>query len=112
MRNNRLFMATEIELLKNISDRLGQLLVLTRLANAKAIADFKEEIKKDPVFQAILDLADGSLASSQMNEKVQEKTKVSERTVKGRIAQLLEKGALNSIRKGKEVYYEKSGLYD
>jgi len=33
-------------------------------------------------------------------------------TVKRRMSELVEKGALTSTRKGKEVYYENSGLYD
>lgn len=104
-------MATELELLQNISDRLGQLIVLARLANAKAIADFKEEIKKDPVFQAILNLVDGKLSSTEIKDKVKEQTKVSERTIEGRIAILMEKGALIAVKKGKEIYYDDSGLY-
>lgn len=105
-------MSSDSELLKEISHKLSQLIVLTRLSNAKVIAETKEAIKKDPASVAILALADGSLTSSQINAKVQEKTKLSERTVKGRIADLIEKGALNAFRKGNEVYYENSGLYD
>jgi DNA-binding transcriptional ArsR family regulator len=105
-------MSSETELLKEISHKLSQLIVLTKLSNAKIIAETKEAIKKDPASVAILNLADGSLTSSQINQRVQEKTKLSERTVQGRIADLIEKGALNSIRRGQELYYENSGLYD
>lgn len=105
-------MTDEIDLLKEISRKLSQLLVLVKLSNSKAIAETKEEIKKDPVYLALLNLADGSLSYSQITEKVVEQTKASERTVQGRIADLLEKGGLNATRKGKEVYYENSGLYD
>ena len=105
-------MAEEIELLKNISNKLSQLVVLTKVANAKVIAETKEEIKKDPIYRALLDLADGSLSSAQLVVKVKKRTKVSERTVRGRISELVEKGALTLVRKGKEIYYENSGLYD
>jgi hypothetical protein len=105
-------MSSEPELLKEISHKLSQLIVLTKLSSAKIIAETKEAIKKDPASVAILDLADGTLSSSQMNHIVQEKTKLSERTVQNRIADLVEKGALTPIRKGKELYYENSGLYD
>lgn len=105
-------MSNEIELLKEISHKLSQLLVLTRLSSSKAIAETKEEIKKDPVSLALLSSADGSLSSTQMTDKAIEQTGASERTVRGRIADLVEKGALTSIRKAKEIYYENSGLYD
>ncbi len=105
-------MPTELELLQNISEKLSQLITLTRLVNFKAIADFKEEIGKDPVFRAIVSLADGMLSSSKIKDKVKEQTKVSERTIEGRLATLVEKGALNAVRKGNEIYYVNSGLYD
>jgi len=105
-------MSNEIELLKEISHKLSQLLVLTKLSSSKVIAETKEEIRKDPVSLALLSSADGSLSLTQMTGKVIEQTKASERTVKRRIADLVEKGALTSIKKGKENYYENSGLYD
>jgi len=104
-------MATESELLQNIIEKLNQLIALTRLANSKAIADFKEEIGKDLVFQATLDLADGTLSSAELKEKVKEQTRVSEGTIKNRIAVLMEKGGLIAVKKGKEIYYDNSGLF-
>ena len=105
-------MSDEIELLKEISYKLSQLLVLTKLSNSKVFAETKEEIKKDPVAQMILALADGLLSSSQLKEKVAEQTRVSEKTVQRRILDLVEKGAIMPIRKGVELYYENSELYD
>ena len=104
-------MVTELEVLQNISEKLNQLITLTKLANSKAIADFKVEISKDPVFQAVLDLADGKLSSSDLKAKVIEQTKESESTIKRRIGVLMEKGALTAVRNGKEIYYLDSGLY-
>lgn len=105
-------MTDETDLLKEISRKLGQLLVLTKLSNSKVIAETKEEIKKDPVSRALLDLSDGSLSSSQIKDKVIEQTKASESTIKRRINELVEKGGLIANKKGNEVYYENSGLYD
>jgi Fic family protein len=102
----------EVKLLEDISSKLSQLLVLTRLSNSKVIAEAREEINRDPVAQALLALADDSLSSSQLKEKVAEQTNVSEKTVQRRILDLVEKGAITPIRKGKEIYYENSGLYD
>lgn len=105
-------MTDETELLKEISHKLSQLIVLTKLSNSKVIAETKEEIRKDPVSRALLDLADGTLSSAQLKDKVIQQTNTSEATVKRRISDLTEKGALISTRKGKEIYYENSGLYD
>lgn len=105
-------MSDEIGLLKEISKKLSQLIFLTKLANLKVIQEAKREIRKDEVCQEILSLADGSLSSSHLKERVMAKTKVSDTTVERRISRLVEKGALVSVRKGKESYYENSGLYD
>jgi DNA-binding HxlR family transcriptional regulator len=105
-------MSDEVELLKEISRKLSQLIVLAKLSSSKLIAETTQEIKKDPILRAILDLADGSLSSSQIKQKVNAQTNVSERTIARRMADLVEKGALNVIRKGNEIYYENSGLYE
>ena len=105
-------MTSEVELLEEISKKMSQLIVLAKLSSSKFIVETKEEIKKDPVSLAVLQLADGTMSSSQIKEKVKEQTKVSERTIEGRISELTEKGALTAVRKGKEIYYENSGLYD
>lgn len=105
-------MTDETDLLKEISHKLSQLLVLIKLSNSKAITETKEEIKRDPVFCILLDLADGSLSSTQMKNKVIEQTRASQTTVERRIAELVEKGGLVAIRRGHEIYYENSGLFD
>ena len=96
-------MTSEVELLEQISHKLSQLIVLTKLSSSKIIAETKEEIKKDPVSKSLMDLADGSLSSTQMTEKAMDQAKASERTVRGRIAELVEKGALTTVRNGKEI---------
>jgi DNA-binding HxlR family transcriptional regulator len=105
-------MSDEVELLKTISQKLSQLIFLTKLSNSELIEQVKKEIRKDKVAKAILDLADGVLITSQLKSKVAGHTKVSEKTVERRISDLVEKGAGTRIRKGNEVYYENSGLYD
>lgn len=85
---------------------------MTRLSNSKIIAETKEELKKDPVSRALFSSVDGVLSYSQLTDKVAKQTNKSERTVQRRIAELIEKGALTPVRKGNEVCYENSGLYD
>jgi len=105
-------MSKEVELLREISRKLSQLIILTKLSSSKFIEETKKEIRKDKVFRTIMELADGSSGSTQLKQKVMASTKVSKPTVKRRMSELVEKGALTSTRKGKEVYYENSGLYD
>jgi DNA-binding transcriptional ArsR family regulator len=103
---------SETDLLKEISQKLSQLITLTRLSSSEVIAKTKEEIKKDSIAQQILTLTDGSLSTLQLVQKVATQNSISERTVQRRIADLLEKGALDVSKKGNVTYYENSGLYE
>jgi Fic family protein len=105
-------MSDDSEILKEISNKLSQLIVLIKLSNSNLIKTVKDEIRKDSVAQAALDLADGFLTASQIKEKVALQTHVSEKTVERRLIELVEKGVLVASRKGKEIYYSNSGLYD
>jgi Fic family protein len=102
----------ETDLLEDISRKLSQLITLTRLANSRIINETRDGIRKDSIAQQILNLADGSLSTSNLIQKIAGQSNISDRTVQRRIAELLEKGALNVVRKGHEVYYENSGLYE
>ena len=101
-------MPDEITLLKEISKKLSQLIVLFRITNRNEI----DEIKKDKVSRSILELADGSLPAKSLKEKIRQSARVSEKTVARRIYELADKGALIVNRKGNENFYENSGLYD
>lgn len=105
-------MSDEITLLKEISRKLSQLIILFRMTNRKEIDEIKKEIRKDKVARSILEFADGSLPVKSLKEKVSQSTKVSEVTVRRRIYELVDKGALIVNRKGNENFYENSGLYD
>ena len=105
-------MSNEVELLREISRKLSQLIVLTKLSSSKFIEETKNEIRKDKVCRILLDLADGSLGASQLKQKVMAATKVSEDTVERRMSLLIEKGGLTPKKIGREVFYENSGLYD
>lgn len=105
-------MSDEVKLLREISRKLSQLIVLTKLSSSKVIEETKKKIRKDKVCQALLDLADGVLGATQLKQKVIAIAKVSQDTVERRIYLLVEKGALIPNRKGREIFYENSGLYD
>jgi len=98
--------------LKDVVDRLDQLIVLLKLANRDVIKKVKEEIMKDPVSRKILELADGTREYTTLAKEVAKITDKSERTVKARISELSELGAIRGRRKGIKVYYETTGLYD
>ena len=103
---------SEIEILEDISRKLDQLIILLKLSNRDIIDKFKKEVRKDRIAAKILELADGTLTYSDLTKKVSEELKVAEITVKRKISRLREVGFLIAKRKGKEVYYENSGLFE
>ena len=102
----------EIKLLKDISRKLDQLIILAKLSNAMILEEFKRKLKKDKVAFKILENADGSQSYSAISKKVADELGVAEITVKKKISELKERGILMPIRRGKEVYYENTGLLD
>ena len=101
-----------LKILKEISHKLDQLIILGKLTNKSVLEEFKREIRKDPISSRILEYADGSLTYSSLSKKVAEEMKVAEITVKKKISTLKEMGFLVSRREGREVYYESSGLFE
>jgi len=105
-------MSTELEVLKEISKKLDQMLILSKLSNRDTLEEFKKKIRGDKVFGKILDFSDGSLTSSDLQKKVAKKMGVAEITVRKKISELREMGFLVAKKEGREVYYEKSDLFD
>lgn len=102
----------EVKLLKEISRKLDQLIILGKLTNRDTLENLKKELKQDPVSSKILEFADGSLSYSDLSRKVADDTESAEITVKLKISELRNTGLLVSRRKGREVYYENSGLLE
>lgn len=98
--------------LKDVVDRLDQLITLWKIANIDVLKKTKKEIMKDVVSKKILQLADGTREYSALADEVARATGKTSRTVKDRMADLVEKGAIKGVRKGRKVYYEITGLYD
>lgn len=105
-------MSEGTEILKEISKKLSQLIVLWKISNAETIENWKKEIKKDELCKKILELANGQLSSSLLKQEVMASCNVSEATVKRRLRQLVDFGAVVIKRTGNEIYYDNSGLYD
>jgi DNA-binding transcriptional regulator PaaX len=88
------------------------LVILTKLNSLGIIKKYETKIRRDKIAAKILDYSDGSLSYSKLVEKVSKELGVSEVTVRKKIAELKEMGFLVTERKGREVYYDKSGLFE
>ncbi|MHA1755337.1 MAG: hypothetical protein ACTSVV_01105 [Promethearchaeota archaeon] len=97
-----------LEILK----KLENIELLLKISNREEIKKFKDEIKKDKVLKTILEFANGSLNYTDLTKSVSHKENVAEITVKKKISFLKNNGFLLTRRKGNEVYYEKSEIFD
>jgi len=102
----------ETEVLREINRKMDALIALTKIGLRKELSALTDEIKKDKVSQKILEMADGSSSSGELQEKVARIIGVSEVTVKRRISELSEKGLLLYHRDGLKVYYTNSGIIE
>lgn len=100
------------EILRGISYKLDQLIILTKLSILDIIEKYKMKIHGDKIFAKILDYSDGTLNYSELCEKVSKEAGVAEITVMKKLSELKEMGFLITERKGKKVYYTKSGLFE
>jgi len=105
-------MSKEQKVLKEISHKLDQLIILTKLNSLDIIEKYKAKICGDKIFAKILDYADGSLSYSKLCEKVSKELGVAEITVMKKLSELKEMGFLVTERRGRQVYYAKSGLFE
>ena len=105
-------MSKEREILKEISHKLDQLIILTKLNSLDIIKRYKTKIRGDKVFAKILDYSDGSLNYSKLCEKVSKELGVAEITVMKKVSELKDMGFLVTQRKGRQVYYATSGLFE
>jgi len=76
------------------------------------IKKYKTKIRRDKISAKILDYSDGSLSYSKLVEKVSKELRVAEITVMKKISEVKEMGFLVTERKGREVLYDKSGLFE
>ena len=105
-------MCGQLDTLKEISRKLDQLIILTKLGNLKTIAEYKTRVRGDKVFGKILDYSDGSLGYSELCEKISKELGVAEITVMKKVSELKEMGFLVTERRGRKVYYDTSGLFE
>jgi len=99
-------------LLNEISCKLDQLIILTKMGRQEEIRKIRERVKGDPILNKIRKLSDGNTSSSQIKSSVSKATSKSEALVEKKIYELVDDGILIPIRKGREVYYIDSGLIE
>lgn len=100
------------ESIRDVVNRLDALIALVKLIYSEPLKRVRRQITSDPVFRAILELADGTREYSTLAEDVSRRTGKHVRTVKAKISKLLEIGVLRTIRQGKRVYYVNTGILD
>ncbi|HZS30346.1 MAG TPA: hypothetical protein VFA37_03750 [Gaiellaceae bacterium] len=93
-----------------ISQKLDQLIVITKLAQWSAIAKTQTEVRSDKINAAILDASTGWVRAGKMQAAVAKKTKSSTRTVRERIADLVAMDALEKRGGGPTMEYKACGL--
>jgi len=99
-------------LLEEISRKLDSITTLLMLSNRAELQKVKEELMKDKVARAIVSKADGTITYSDLAKKVAEELIVAEITVKKKISDLKSLGVIIGLRKGREVFYQISTLFE
>jgi hypothetical protein len=105
-------MAQENNEIEKISRKIDQLIVLMKLSNRSVLADLKKQLERDKLYIRILEITEVPTTYSTICDKLHTELGVAEITAKRKIADLKGLGLLVSERKGREVYYESSGLID
>jgi hypothetical protein len=91
--------------------RLDHIAAVLALANREAIAAAAAQIREDDLDRAILDACPADWASAgEIWPAVAKRNKVSERTFRRRLADLVADGALYSQGKGAATKYRPTGL--
>ena len=101
---------TEEDELKSIAHKLDVLIAISRLANKERIEAYSNQIKQDAVYAKILENTLEPTTYGNLSKAVAEATNTAEITVKRKIADLREIGAIEVQRQGREAIYENTGL--
>jgi len=98
---------------KDVVERLDQLIAIMKLSNAEKLNQYKDDIEKDDVAKAILDLvSDEPLDYSTLAENVAKKTGKSERTAQRKIAELSDRKIVVKKREHGKTLYFNSGILE
>lgn len=96
---------------EEVIDRLDRLIAMFALVNSDALTQVAREVRSDKVNAALLDAAaDDWVPAGALTEAVASTTKVSSRTVRTRIAELVAVGALKRTGSGPSIQYRSTGI--
>ena len=101
-----------LPLLREISEKLDSIITLLILSNRTELDKIRENLKKDKIAELLISKADGTLSYSDLVRKVAKKLQIAEITVKRKISELKSLGVLVGYRKGREVFYRVSSLFE
>jgi len=102
----------ESEQLAEIAKKLDQLIALLKIGNRKILEEYKRQLQRDKVYARIIEITNSPLSYSDIVNRLHDELGVAKITVKKKIAELKAMGLLIAMRKGREVYYEDSGILD
>lgn len=83
---------------------------LIKLSNQTALIEIKKKINADEVSSMIFKYADGTRSYGELAREISYELGKAEITIKKKISELKELGILTISKKGKETYYERSGV--
>ncbi len=100
------------DILKEISKKLDRISAILKVSNLERLEQFRREISKDKVNLKIIQLSDGTRNSSTLAKEIADELQVSEINVRKKLAELVKKNIIISVKSGKESYYDATGLLD
>lgn len=105
------------EKLDEISEKMDLLISLTELSNSliklsnqTALIEIRNKVNADEVSSMIFKYADGTRSYGELAREISYELGKAEITIKKKISEMKELGILTISKKGKETYYERSGV--
>lgn len=97
--------------LDEVIDRLDQLILLFRAAFDEEIGAYRDQLRSDPVVDAILDwLGSDPIASGDLKRAVAKSADVSEKTVQRALLMLADRGVIRAHGQGPSTTYRSVGV--
>jgi hypothetical protein len=95
---------------EDVVERLDRLIGLIELGMREQLEGGRARVRAEPTYAAILEKTDKEISAGKLISSVASKTKQSDRTVKRRVAELIEMGAIRRTGAGNSVSYQATGL--
>lgn len=95
---------------EDLGRKLDRLCALVALAFAPQIDGERQRIRADAVASELLDRSEGWVSAGELQQTVATAQKVSTRTVRTRLSELVSVGAIGSRAIGRNIEYRNTGL--